>query len=86
MREKLLPWLPAIMCGVLSLITVTADIFGRFVTSTANVGLSTFICFLPMCFFHVGVMLKALRDENRELKRRLDAMLLNDDEHQKKAA
>ena len=39
-----------------------------------------------MCFFHVGVMLKALRDENRELKRRLDAMLLNDDEHQKKAA
>jgi hypothetical protein len=86
MREKLLPWLPAIMCGVMSLITVTTDIFGRFVNGTANVGLSTFLCFLPMCFFHVGVMLKNLRDENRELKRRLDAMLLNDDEDQKKAA
>jgi hypothetical protein len=86
MREKLLPWLPAIMCGVLSLITVTADIFGRFMNGTANVGLSTFLCFLPMCFFHVGVMLKNLRDENRELKRRLDAMLLDDDEGQKKAA
>ena len=86
MREKLLPWLPAIMCSVLSLITVTADIFGRFVTGTANVGLSAFLCFLPMCFFHVGVMLKNLRDENRELKRRLDAMLRNDDEDQKKAA
>lgn len=86
MREKLLPWLPAIMCGVLSLITVTADIFGRFMNGTANVGLSTFLCFLPMCFFHVGVMLKNLREENRELKRRLDAMLLDDDEGQKKAA
>lgn len=38
-----------------------------------------------MCFFHVGVMLKNLRDENRELKRRLDGMLLKDDEDRKKA-
>lgn len=86
MREKLLPWLPAIMCGALSLITVAADIFGRFATGTANLGLSTFLCFLPMCFFHVGVMLKSLRDENRELTRRLDAMLLKDDDDRNKAA
>jgi hypothetical protein len=75
MHEKQMPWLPTIMCGALSLITVSADIFGRFVTGTANIGLSTFLCFLPLCFFHVGVMLKGLRDENRELKRRLDEML-----------
>lgn len=74
------------MCGALSLITVTADITGRFLTGTANVGLSAFLCFLPMCFFHVGVMLKNLRDENRELRRRLDAILMNDDEDHKKAA
>ena len=86
MREKLMPWIPAIMCGALSLITVAADIFGRFVTGTANIGLSTFLCFLPTCFFHVGVMLKGLRDENRELKRRLDEMLLKDDEDRTKAA
>ena len=86
MREKLLPWLPAIMCGALSLITVTVDIFNRFMTGTANAGLSAFLCFLPMCFVHVGVMLKVLRDENRELKRRLDAMLLDDGEDQKNAA
>lgn len=41
-------------------------------TGTADAGLSTFLCFLPMCFFFVGVMLKNLRDENRVLKRRLD--------------
>jgi hypothetical protein len=86
MREKLLPWMPAIMCAVLSLITVVADIYGRFATGTANVGLTSFLCFLPMCFFHVGVMLKNLRDENRELKRRLEEMLLNELEDRKKAA
>jgi len=86
MREKLLPWQPAIMCAVLSLITLVADIFGRFATGTPNVGFSAFLCFLPMCFFHVGVMLKNLRDENRELKRRIDEMLLKDDDDLKKAA
>jgi hypothetical protein len=86
MREKLLPWMPAIMCAVLSLITVVADIYGRFATGTANVGLTSFLCFLPMCFFHVGVMLKNLRDENRELKLRLEEMLLNELEDRKKAA
>jgi hypothetical protein len=39
-----------------------------------------------MCFFYVGVMLKNLRDENRELKRRLEEMLLNELEDRKKAA
>jgi hypothetical protein len=86
MRENLSPWLPAIMCGVLSLITVVTDIFGRFATGTANVGLSTFLCFLPMCFIFVGIMLNNLRDENRELKRRLDETFLKDDDDRKKAA
>ena len=86
MREKIWPWLPAIMCAVLSLITVVTDIFGRFTTGTANLGLSTFLCFLPMCFIHVGIMLSNLRDENRELKRRLDETLKKDDDDRKKAA
>ncbi len=85
MREKQMPWLPAISCGGLSLITVVTDLFGRFTTGTANVGLSTFLCFLPMCFFHVGVMLKNLRDENRELKRRLDEISLKEDDRKKAA-
>ncbi len=72
MRERIAPWLPAIFCGVLSLITVVTDVVGRAMNGTVDAGLSTFLCFLPMCFFFVGVMLKNLRDENRVLKRRLD--------------
>ena len=72
MRVQLMPWMPAIFCSVLSLITVVADVVGRFTTGAANVGLSAFICFLPLCFIFVGAILKNLRDENRELKQRLD--------------
>ena len=79
-REKLSPWMAAISCGALSLITVTADIVGRFATGNENIGLTAFLCFLPCCFFHVGVMLKNLREENQELKRRLDAMLIKKDD------
>jgi hypothetical protein len=72
MRDKLAPWLPAIICSGLCLITVIADLAGRFMTGSANVGITTFFCFLPICFLHVGVMLKSLRDENRLLRHKLD--------------
>lgn len=86
MREKLLPWLPAIMCGALSAITIVADIFGRFATGTDNIGLSTFLCFLPICFFQIGVILKNLREENRQLQRRLDEIMQTDEGASKRAA
>lgn len=79
MREKLLPWLPAIFCGTLSLITMVADVVGRFMTGNPNAGLIAFWAFLPMCFFHVGIVLKNLRDENRALKLRLDKLLAEED-------
>lgn len=85
MRDKLMPWLPAIFCGILSLLTVIADIAGRFTTGTDHIGLTTFLCFLPMCFFFVGTALKNLRDENQLLKRRLDEAL-RDDNRQRDAA
>ena len=85
MREKLMPWVPAILCAGLALITVVADVVGRFMTGTAHAGLTAFIGFLPMCFFHVGVMLKTMRDENRELKRRLDEVLQNESERKNAA-
>ena len=85
MREKLMPWIPAIFCGVLSLITVIADVVGRFLTGTSNVGLTTFLCFLPICFLHVGVMLKNLHGENSELKCRLDEIVGKDADRTKAA-
>ena len=76
MREKLKPWMPAILCGGLSLIAVTANVVGRFITGSENAGLLAFLGCMPMCFFQVGVMLKDLKDENDKLKRRLDESLL----------
>jgi hypothetical protein len=80
MRERIAPWLPAIFCGVLTLITVVTDVVGQAMTGTSHVGLTTFLCFLPMCFFFVGVMLKKLRDENHALKRRLDEAMPGHDQ------
>ncbi len=76
MREKLTPWMPAILCGGLSLIAVTANVVGRLITGSENAGLLAFLGFMPMCFFQVGVMLRDLKDENDKLKRRLDEILL----------
>ncbi len=86
MKDKLTPWMPAIFCGALSLITVLADIIGRFATGTANVGLSTFLCFLPVCFLYVGAMLNNLRNENRELKRQLEEIAPLEADERKYAA
>ena len=85
MRDKLAPWLPAICCAALSLITVVADVVGRFLTGAGNSGLTAFLCFMPMCFFHVGVMLKRLQDENRTLKQRIDEVLLEQDDRRNMA-
>ena len=51
MREKLKPWMPAILCGGLSLIAVTANVVGRFLTGSDSAGLLAFLGFIPMCFF-----------------------------------
>lgn len=75
MREKLLPWIPAIFCASLSLITLAANTVGELFTQTTNAGMLVFLCFLPMCFVYVGAILKDLRDQNRELRTKLNDML-----------
>lgn len=52
MHEKLGPWIPAIFCAFLSLITVLGNLILDFVNGTSRSGLDLgFYCFLPMCFF-----------------------------------
>jgi hypothetical protein len=75
MREKLGPWLPAIFCGVLSLITILGDLIGRFATGIAGAADIVFYCFLPMCFFFVGVFVSQLRRENCELRKQIQEMI-----------
>ena len=74
MRDKL-PWLPAISCAGLSLITVLADLIGRFTTGTAGAGDVVFYCFLPGCFYFVGAFVSQLRYENDELRKQIQELL-----------
>jgi len=77
MRSYLMPWIPAIFCAGLCLITLVAGIVGVWLTGKSDAGMIAFLCFLPICFFHVGVLIKDLREENRELRSKLDELLKN---------
>jgi len=78
MRERLGPWLPAIFCASLSLITITANLAGYFMTGTRSTGPGdmAFYGFMPMCFFFVGAYLSQLKKENQELRQRIDELTL----------
>jgi hypothetical protein len=75
MREKLGPWVPAIFCAVLSLITVLGDLVGRFTTGVPGAVDLVFYCFLPMCFYFAGAYLSQLRQENRDLRVQIQSLL-----------
>ena len=80
MREKLLPWMPAILCTAITLLT-----FASFVAMSLILNgqappppmawLAPFLSFLPMCFYQVGVFLSQLRQENRELRKQIQEMI-----------
>jgi hypothetical protein len=73
MREKLGPWIPAIFCAFLSLITVLGNLILDFMFWTSRSGLDiVFYCNLPMCFYFVGMFLSKLREENTDLRLRID--------------
>lgn len=74
MRPQWMPWIPAIYCSALCMITLVSDIVGKSLTGEGNTGMIAFLCFLPICFFHVGGMLKSLQEENAALRSKLDTM------------
>ena len=84
MREKLLPWIPAIFCACLSLMTfVSFVVMSRTVIAVPGFPtmavLAPFLCFLPMCFIHVGVFMSQLRQENRELREQIQKLISKSD-------
>ncbi len=75
MRKKLEPWVPAIFCGCISLLTVLGNVAVAFMNGSSTGGVElVFYCFLPMCFYMVGMSLSKLRQENEELRRRIDSL------------
>lgn len=74
MKSKMGPWVPAIFCSVLSVITLVANLVGQFLTGAVQSGLLTLICFLPLCFLFVGAQLAQLQKERDDLQRQLDEL------------
>ena len=74
MREKIGPWLPAIFCAVLAGITTIGNLWIYAVTDTQGALTLVYILNMPMCFFFVGAYLAQLRNENRELRSRLNVL------------
>jgi hypothetical protein len=75
MREKLRPWIPAMFCTALGVMTIVTNLVLAFKTGapTSSVDL-VFYSFLPMCFFFVGDFLSTLRKENLALRTRVDEL------------
>ena len=71
MHSKLGPWLPAIYCAVLSIVTVVANLIARFTMQATGTADIVFYCFLPMCFYFVGAYMTRLRLENEELREQI---------------
>lgn len=75
MHEKLSPWLAAIFCASLSAITIIGNLFLMVANKTSQNDVSTvFYCFLPMCFYFVGIELLKLQKENRELRKTIEKL------------
>jgi len=56
-------WIPAAFCAFLSLLALSMQI-----GPDSGVWKPTFYCFLPMCFFFVGMTTSAMYREIRELR------------------
>jgi amino acid transporter len=75
MREKLRPWIAAIFCAALGVITIIANLVLALTLGTPTSSVDfVFYCFLPMCFFFVGDFLSTLRKENLALRTRIDEL------------
>lgn len=78
MRERIGPWIPAIFCGFLVLIVLIGNTWAGMKTGNAGAANPVFMAFMPICFVHVGMYLSRLRNENKELRNRLDAISSDD--------
>jgi len=62
-KRTIRPWLPAAFCTLLSIITLYPH------SETVGSGFVAFLCFLPMCFFGVGLVISEMRREISELRK-----------------
>jgi len=75
MREKLGPWIPAIFCAALAIITVVGNLVLAFVTRLPQSGVDlVFYLNLPMCFYMVAVQLIEIRKNQAAMQLKIDEL------------
>jgi len=74
MRDKIQPWIPATYCALVAVIVTIANLLIYSSGGSDSGANFVFMLNMPMCFLLVGGFLRHLRNENRELRARLDAM------------
>ena len=68
-RSMIAHWVPAVFCAFLSLTALAVQI-----RANAPFLMAAFFCFLPMCFFFVGVVTASNHRELLQLRDRLAAL------------
>ena len=66
MRQTVRHWIPAAFCAFISLIALFAS-----VDPAVGWWRPTFLAFLPMCFFFVGIVTSQMQGEIGELRKQL---------------
>jgi len=72
------PWTAAWFCACLSVVTAVTDLGIAFATrQPSQLGhLTTFLAFLPMCFYFVGMLVAKQQKEIQELRMQLETLKL----------
>ena len=71
-KRVILPWISAGFCAFLSLITILSN-HQRTVLNGTDVGgwVTAFLCFLPLCFFFVGIGFMQMQREILDMRRQV---------------
>jgi hypothetical protein len=70
------PWVACWFCAILSVVTIVADLALSFINRQASpLGtLTTFLAFLPMCFFWLGSLVANQQREIADLRSQLETL------------
>lgn len=67
-KQKTQHWVALFFCACLGLIVIVTSLL---FSTSLPVGMIPFLCFLPMCFFYVGLTTSSLQREIRELRQKV---------------
>ncbi|MHC5537534.1 hypothetical protein ACYOEI_04805 [Singulisphaera rosea] len=64
-------WMATAFCAAISVISIVANVYGRFASGGSDAGMTSFLCFLPMAFFYAAVSHQQTRERIKVLEARI---------------